>query len=45
MLTTEKVTRKTLTGDDQKRLIDEALAEVDFSTLSGNGTATEGAAS
>jgi F-type H+-transporting ATPase subunit b len=37
VLTTEKVTRKTLSGDDQKRLIDEALAEVDFSTLSGNG--------
>jgi F-type H+-transporting ATPase subunit b len=45
VLTTEKVTRKTLSGDDQKRLIDEALAEVDFSTLSGNGAATEGAAS
>jgi F-type H+-transporting ATPase subunit b len=43
VLTTEKVTRKTLSGDDQKRLIDEALAEVDFSSLSGNG-ATEGAA-
>src|SRR2546423_1757953 len=41
VLTTEKVTRKTLTGDDQKRLIDEALAEVDFSALSGSGTATE----
>jgi F-type H+-transporting ATPase subunit b len=36
VLTTEKVTRKTLTGDDQKRLIDEALSEVDFSIL-GNG--------
>jgi len=45
VLTTEKVTRKTLSGDDQKRLIDEALAEVDFSSLSGNGTATEEAAS
>jgi F-type H+-transporting ATPase subunit b len=47
VLTTEKVTRKTLSGDDQKRLIDEALAEVDFSSLSGNGgaEATEGAAS
>jgi F-type H+-transporting ATPase subunit b len=40
VLTTEKVTRKTLTGDDQKRLIDEALGEVDFSSLSG-GAATE----
>src|SRR3954454_6189826 len=45
VLTTEKVTRKSLTGDDQKRLIDEALAEVDFSALSGNGSATEEAAS
>jgi F-type H+-transporting ATPase subunit b len=44
VLTTEKVTRKSLTGDDQRRLIDEALAEVDFSTLSGDG-ATEEAAS
>jgi F-type H+-transporting ATPase subunit b len=44
VLTTEKVTRKTLTGDDQRKLIDEALAEVDFSVLGGNG-ATEGAAS
>ncbi len=41
VLTTEKVTRKTLTGDDQKRLIDEALAEVDFSSLSGNGESPE----
>jgi len=39
VLTTEKVTRKTLTGDDQKRLIEEALAEVDFSSLSGNAEA------
>ena len=47
VLTTEKVTRKSLSGDDQKRLIDEALAEVDFSTLGGNGAGgvTEGAAS
>jgi F-type H+-transporting ATPase subunit b len=47
VLTTEKVTRKTLDSDDQKRLIDEALAEVDFSSLSGDGSGnvTEGAAS
>jgi F-type H+-transporting ATPase subunit b len=45
VLTTEKVTRKSLSGDDQKRLIDEALSEVDFSSLSGNGGATEEAAS
>jgi F-type H+-transporting ATPase subunit b len=44
VLTTEKVTRKTLTGDDQRKLIDEALSEVDFSILSGK-EATEGAAS
>jgi len=31
----KKVTRKTLTGDDQRKLIDEALSEVDFSILSG----------
>src|SRR5262249_10978760 len=37
VLTTEKVTRKALNTEDQKRLIDEALAEVDFSSLSGNG--------
>jgi len=41
VLTTEKVTRKSLTGEDQKRLIDEALAEVDFSSLGGNGAAEE----
>jgi F-type H+-transporting ATPase subunit b len=36
VLATEKVTRKTLTAEDQKRLVDEALAEVDFSSLSGS---------
>jgi F-type H+-transporting ATPase subunit b len=30
---TEKITRRTLTGDDQQRLVDEALSELDFSTL------------
>jgi len=34
-MTTEKVTRKTLTEADQKRLVDEALAELDFTTLAG----------
>jgi F-type H+-transporting ATPase subunit b len=34
---TEKVTRKTLTGDDHQRLIDEALEEFDFSALPGGG--------
>jgi F-type H+-transporting ATPase subunit b len=30
---TEKVTRKTLTEDDQRRLVEEALGELDFSAL------------
>jgi F-type H+-transporting ATPase subunit b len=41
VLATEKVTRKALDSEDHKRLIDEALAEVDFSTLAGDGK-TEG---
>jgi F-type H+-transporting ATPase subunit b len=36
LLAAEKITRKTLTGDDQQRLIDEALAEIDFSELEGS---------
>ncbi len=36
VIATEKVTRKSLTGDDQQRLIEEALAEVDFSALAGD---------
>jgi F-type H+-transporting ATPase subunit b len=32
----EKITRKSLTGPDQQRLIDEALAEIDFSELEGS---------
>ena len=32
----EKITRKTLTDADQQRLIDEALAEIDFSELEGS---------
>jgi F-type H+-transporting ATPase subunit b len=35
VLATERVTRKSLSPDDQKRLVEEALSEVDFSTLSG----------
>jgi F-type H+-transporting ATPase subunit b len=35
ILATEKVTRKTLSEDDQRRLVEEALSELDFSTLSG----------
>jgi F-type H+-transporting ATPase subunit b len=33
VLATEKVTRKTLTEDDQRRLIEDAMSELDFSTL------------
>lgn len=35
VMATEKVTRKSLDAEDQKRLIAEALSEVDFSALSG----------
>jgi F-type H+-transporting ATPase subunit b len=35
ILATEKVTRKTLDDADQKRLVEEALSELDFGTLSG----------
>ena len=41
VLATEKVTRKSLDDDDQKRLVEEALSEVDFSALAGNGGASE----
>jgi F-type H+-transporting ATPase subunit b len=33
LLAAEKITRKTLSDADQQRLIDEALAEIDFSQL------------
>ena len=36
VLATEKITRKSLDSDDHKRLVEEALAEVDFSALSGD---------
>jgi F-type H+-transporting ATPase subunit b len=35
ILATEKVTRKTLDEADQKRLVEEAIGELDFSSLSG----------
>jgi F-type H+-transporting ATPase subunit b len=35
ILATEKVTRKSLTDDDQRRLVEEALSELDFSALAG----------
>jgi F-type H+-transporting ATPase subunit b len=37
VVATEKVTRKSLTPEDHKQLIEEALQEVDFSTLAGEG--------
>jgi F-type H+-transporting ATPase subunit b len=35
VLATEKVTRKALNEEDQRRLVEEALSEADFSALSG----------
>jgi F-type H+-transporting ATPase subunit b len=35
VIATEKVTRKTLDDDDHRRLVEDALKEVDFSTLAG----------
>jgi F-type H+-transporting ATPase subunit b len=35
VLATEKITRRTLTPADHKRLVEDALSELDFSTLSG----------
>ena len=37
VMATEKVTRKTLDEDDQRRLVEEALSELDFQTLSTTG--------
>jgi len=36
LLAAEKITKKSLTDADQQRLIDEALAEIDFSQLEGS---------
>jgi F-type H+-transporting ATPase subunit b len=36
VIATEKVARKSLTEADQKRLVEEALGEVDFSALAGD---------
>jgi F-type H+-transporting ATPase subunit b len=35
ILATEKVTRKTLNDADQRRLVEDAISELDFSSLSG----------
>ena len=37
-MATEKVTRKALDASDQKRLVEEALGELDFSGLSGGAS-------
>jgi F-type H+-transporting ATPase subunit b len=37
VLATEKVTRKALDEDDQRRLVEEALRELDFTTLERGG--------
>ena len=42
VLATEKVTRKALDDADQKRLVEEALSEVDFSALAANGAEERG---
>ena len=42
VLATEKVTRKSLDDADHKRLVEEALAEVDFSALAGAEAAENG---
>lgn len=36
VLATERVTRKSLTAADQKQLVEDALREVDFSSLAGD---------
>jgi F-type H+-transporting ATPase subunit b len=41
VIATEKVTRKALSDEDQKRLVEDALNEVDFTSLSGNGDSEE----
>jgi F-type H+-transporting ATPase subunit b len=40
VLATEKVTRKSLSEDDQRRLVEEALSELDFDTLAGDARRT-----
>jgi F-type H+-transporting ATPase subunit b len=37
VMATEKLTRKSLDPADQRRLVEEALSELDFSPLSGDG--------
>ena len=34
-MATERLTRQVLTGEDQRRLVEEAVSELDFTVLSG----------
>jgi F-type H+-transporting ATPase subunit b len=43
IMATEKVTRKTLTDADQRRLVEEALSELDFSGIASPAGAQTGA--
>jgi F-type H+-transporting ATPase subunit b len=38
ILATEKITRRTLTEADQRKLVEDTLAELDFSALAGEGS-------
>jgi F-type H+-transporting ATPase subunit b len=42
VIATEKVTRKSLTPDDHRRLIEDALGEVDFTELAGKESGNGG---
>ena len=42
VVATEKVTRKSLDSEDHRRLIEEALSEVDFSALAGDAPGGKG---
>ena len=42
VIATEKVTRKSLTPKDHRRLIEDALGEVDFTALAGEKTGNGG---
>ena len=39
---TERVTRKSLDDDDHRRLVEEALSDLDFSSLAGEGATNGG---
>ncbi len=40
VMATERVTRKVLTEEDQRRLVDDALSELDFTVLSGGASSS-----